>query len=668
MNLRNTPTIEGGSRAAALRAFAGAAFAVMLVGCSSHEKELTLFQDVTAGSGLETYVGMTYGAAWGDFDGDGRPDVYVTNHWKSDGAKLFHNLGNGRFEDVTSKYFSPQDLTGDKHGAVWADFNNDGRPDLVQMTGGVRGVGTEPKRLFLNRETKFEDVADVLGVANPYGRARMPLWYDFNRDGLLDLFEGAESRLDNLEPPYVFLQQGGKFVASSDVMKFASRSPKFCVVTALKNDFQADFVCRVAGEHVTSQVFEMASLPARELQNDLPRTAFEDIAAADFDNDGNIDLFMTRKYPARAVAFGRTSNDEVIADLWIDRTNVDKTVGFTFSTSGQLTYQVDSTWPSDALSIDRVHLGKQGASPGSFKFTLPSGGPIDATGIAPNAPGKQAGVYIGMTSPGHWEVRVTAAREAVASAKPGSQEIQIEVTSSHPITDLEPIGEPAAAEEAPARLFMNRDGKLIEESDKRGVNSRLVAGVNVVAGDFDNDMHEDLFVLASREIGKQHNLLLLNRGDGHFDVVRGAGGAGGDLRGVGDSVTTVDYDDDGFLDLFIATGGSMGRSEGLPANNGGYHLYHNVGNGNHWIEIDLEGTKSNRDGIGAVVQVAAGGVTQTRVQDGGVHHRGQNFQRLHFGLAKHTQIDKLTVHWPSGTVQQLSKVASDQILRIKEPR
>ena len=67
--------------------------------------------------------------------------------------------------------------------------------------------------------------------------------------------------------------------------------------------------------------------------------------------------------------------------------------------------------------------------------------------------------------------------------------------------------------------------------------------------------------------------------------------------------------------------------------------------------IDLEGTRSNRDGIGSVVSVTAGGVTQMRIQDGGVHHRGQNHSRLHFGLAKHTQVDKITVHWPSGAVQ-----------------
>jgi hypothetical protein len=131
-------------------------------------------------------------------------------------------------------------------------------------------------------------------------------------------------------------------------------------------------------------------------------------------------------------------------------------------------------------------------------------------------------------------------------------------------------------------------------------------------------------------------------------------------------VTTVDFDNDGFLDLFVATGGSEGRNFGLPSESGTYHLYHNIGNGNHWLEINLEGTKSNRDGIGALVYVTAGGVTQVRVQDGGVHHRGQNFQRLHFGLAKNTQIEKIRVQWPSGRVQLLDKIAPNQILQIKE--
>jgi hypothetical protein len=215
---------------------------------------------------------------------------------------------------------------------------------------------------------------------------------------------------------------------------------------------------------------------------------------------------------------------------------------------------------------------------------------------------------------------------------------------------------------------MNRNGRLVEEGDKRRANARLVSGMNVVAGDFDNDGHLDLFVVASGDIGKHENLLLLNRGDGTFGVVAGAGGAAGDLVGVGDSVTTADFDRDGCLDLLVASGGSMGRSLGFPSERGGYRLYRNLCNtGNHWLEIDLEGTKSNRDAIGARVDVAAGGVRQVRIQDGGIHNRGQNHSRLHFGLGKSAAAATITVRWPSGTVQELKAVAADRVLRIREP-
>jgi len=66
------------------------------------------------------------------------------------------------------------------------------------------------------------------------------------------------------------------------------------------------------------------------------------------------------------------------------------------------------------------------------------------------------------------------------------------------------------------------------------------------------------------------------------------------------------------------------------------------------------------------VRVTAGGVTQMRLQDGGVHHRSQNHSRLHVGLGGNTTIDKITVHWPSGTVQELSGIKADQVLHIKE--
>jgi hypothetical protein len=161
--------------------------------------------------------------------------------------------------------------------------------------------------------------------------------------------------------------------------------------------------------------------------------------------------------------------------------------------------------------------------------------------------------------------------------------------------------------------------------------------------------------------------LLINEGDGNFREVDGAGGASGGVHGVGDSVTVVDMDRDGFLDLFVANGGSMGRSYGIAAESGDYRLYRNIGNDNNWIEIDLHGTKSNRDGIGALVHVTAGAVTQVRLQDGGVHNRGQNHQRIHFGLGSNTVIERLEVRWPSGVKQEMLDVSVNQILAIKEP-
>lgn len=645
--------------------FAGLAGVILglslISSCSRQEIAVTLFEDVTAKSNLGTYTGMTHGIAWGDFDGDGLPDIYVTNHLRD--PLLFRNLGKGQFADVTSAFFAADELKGDKHGAVWADFDNDGRTDLAQLTGAIKGLGEEPKRLFHNMGDHFTDVAVALGVQNPEGRTRMPLWVDLDRDGRLDLFHGAEARFDDKTPPFVYLQQNDRFVPSN-VLPLGARSVPFCTITQLTGDGHPELLCRVIGKTRTAQVFDLASLPARDLEL-LPVTAFEDVATADFDNDGHMDLYLARKTEPGPVAFGQRGEKEIVADVWIDKNDVDKPMGFTFRSEGTLSLRVLAANPADVIAPARIHLGQQDARPSALAFDV-SPATTGISGLAPHAPGKETGVYLGFSAPDRWELHVTAPRDAITAGKPKYQQIQVKIASTTPITKLEAIGDVTTPEEAPARLFMNRDGKLVEESEKRGVNKRLVAGTNVVAGDFDNDMDVDIFVLASGDIGQQENLLLLNQGDGKFDVARGAGGATGSRTGVGDSVTMADFDSDGFLDLLMSNGGSMGRSLGLPSEAGGYRLYRNVSNGNHWIEIDLEGTKSNRDGIGARIQLTAGSASQVRLQDNGVHERGQNHSRIHFGLGKNAIADKIKVQWPSGKIQELNNITANQIIRIKE--
>ena len=173
-------------------------------------------------------------------------------------------------------------------------------------------------------------------------------------------------------------------------------------------------------------------------------------------------------------------------------------------------------------------------------------------------------------------------------------------------------------------------------------------------------MHLDLYVVATDTAVNLPNILYENQGDGTFLAIPNAGGAAGTNLGIGSKVTTVDYDQDGFLDLFVTNKSKL-------VDNPPFELFHNLGNENHWLEIDLEGVTSNRDGIGAQVFATAGGITQLREQTGGIHNGTQNHQRIHYGLADNMEVEKLIVRWPSGIEQKLHNIPADQIIRIVEP-
>lgn len=140
----------------------------------------TLFADVSRAAGIvQTRQGdeRAIGQAWGDYDGDGRLDLYVTD---PEGPNtLFHNNGDGTFSrsPLTGQVSLPDAYSG---GATFVDYDNDGRSDLYVVNWGAN-------TLFRNEGGHFVDVTDVAGVGDP-ANGQSASWGDFDNDGYLDLY------------------------------------------------------------------------------------------------------------------------------------------------------------------------------------------------------------------------------------------------------------------------------------------------------------------------------------------------------------------------------------------------------------------------------------------------------------------------------------------------
>jgi hypothetical protein len=95
-------------------------------------------------------------------------------------------------------------------------------------------------------------------------------------------------------------------------------------------------------------------------------------------------------------------------------------------------------------------------------------------------------------------------------------------------------------------------------------------------------------------------------------------------------------------------------------------LRNDGGNANHWSEVLLIGTKSNRDGIGASLKLSAEGFVHVEQSKGGMSYMSASDPRIQFGLGKRTKIDFLEITWPSGHVDRLTDVPIDRIIAVKE--
>jgi hypothetical protein len=154
--------------------------------------------------------------------------------------------------------------------------------------------------------------------------------------------------------------------------------------------------------------------------------------------------------------------------------------------------------------------------------------------------------------------------------------------------------------------------------------------------------------------GWERNRHLRNEGDGSFVEI--GRGAGTDLVTNSRGVAVADFWNRGALDLAVAASGDRHVL-----------LRNEVGARRHWLQVELTGTRSNRDAVGARVEVTAGGLRQLREVAAGEGYGSQSMRRLHFGLGEEAAVEELVVRWPaSGTVERFHGIAADRIVALTE--
>ena len=608
------------------------------------------FTDVSAAAGILD-SGISFGAAAGDANDDGWVDIFTGGHYLSH-PHLWINRRNGTFSDGTHTMVPYPN--GDMHGAQWTDLDNDGRQELVLLRGANYGLTPTPKFAYRRFGNQLTDIAPLIGLDLPLMRARTPLAVDMDGNGRTDLFMTAVLRLDGLFPSGPYLQQPGNVFSSGwPAQPFLLGSDsQFGVLGDLDGDRRLDLLLQA----FPIRAFRFDANGFTDITPGLglpPSITLYDAAVADLNGDGENEIYLAR---APLVTSFHAPNPQ---ELLFHPILALQEHGVRFPVQGKHLLTV-GLGPTTSWPPNTVFIGAHGYNPSSFDFVLDPNDPRNA-GVPPHVPGLSYGIRIGWDpATGSW---------SMALSSPLWAEAMLRVTATAPIGAPVAFGwNPNAALATDVLLERTDCGAYQDHSAIYGLPAGLRSR-SVVAGDFDNDMDQDLYLVTATTSNNTPNVMLRNDGLGNFQAVP-CGAAVGSTRGIGDSAITLDYDRDGDLDLFVVNGDGSAYHQGLPnpafADDGPAQLLRNDNNnGNHWLQLKLVGTASNRDGIGARIEVTAGGVVQVREHGGGMHRFSQN-HGIHFGLGQNTTVAQVRVLWPNGSQSVRTTVAADQLLTITQ--
>jgi hypothetical protein len=219
------------------------------------------------------------------------------------------------------------------------------------------------------------------------------------------------------------------------------------------------------------------------------------------------------------------------------------------------------------------------------------------------------------------------------------------------------------------RLYRNNHDETFDDvtySSGMGNKAIFLSGVSSKAMDYDNDGWVDVFQSNGAMLDNIHiyhsevsyaepKLMFRNLGKGKFEKVSEYLGPDFMRPTVGRGCAAGDYDNDGDLDVAII------NRDDYPQ-----ILRNDGGNANNWLMVKLIGTKSARDGTGALLKLTSEGFTQYQQAKGGIGYMSANDLRIHFGLGQRKTIESLEITWLSGTVDKLTNVPINQIITVKE--
>jgi hypothetical protein len=514
---------------------------------------ITFVQDSTQTDEKYYLETMGTGVGWLDYDQDGLMDLYLVQSGPTDIYKpahplrsaLYHNNGDGTFTDVTEK----AGVGGEGHygqGIAVGDFNNDGYPDIY-VTGYGRAI------LYRNNgDGTFTDVTAKAGVADEGAWSTSAGWFDFDKDGWLDLV--VANYLD---------------WSPKNNLWCGERAPGYRSYCN-PNNYKGQKTKLYHNNHdgTFTDVSDKSGVG-------LPESKGMGVLLADLNNDGWPDIAMAN-------------------DTWPN---------FLFENNHDGTFTDNSLISGLAASED----GRYEAGMGIDAADVDGDGLLD--------------IYI-----------------------------------THLDFELN-------------RLYHNNgDGTFTDITYSSGIGNKamLLSGVSAKFIDYDNDgwpdivqangaMVDNIPLYHSLVSYREPMLMFRNLGQGKFDKASETLGDDFNRPVVGRGLATADFSNDGRVGIAV---NCRGDSPEL--------LRNDTTTSNHWLEVLLIGTKSNRDGIGSVLKLSSEGVVQVDQAKGGTSYMSASDPRIHFGLGKRSKIDSLTVTWPSGQVDKLTSVPIDSIIAVKE--